>query len=65
MIEAKAFRTFIRACSLFRSEQLSTNIKLILHKALFWLMKTYAYSAWESVAEIAAPAKEDSCIIGS
>jgi hypothetical protein len=33
MIEAKAFRTFIRIYSLFRSERLSTNIKLT-HKAL-------------------------------
>jgi hypothetical protein len=34
MIDAKAFRTFIRAHSLFKNEQLSANIKLILHKAL-------------------------------
>jgi hypothetical protein len=33
MIEAKAFRTFIRICSLIRSEPLS-NLKLTLHKAL-------------------------------
>jgi hypothetical protein len=33
MIEAKAFRTFISAYSLFRSERLSANIKLTLHKA--------------------------------
>jgi hypothetical protein len=32
--EAKAFRTFIRIYCLFRSERLSTNIKLTLHKAL-------------------------------
>jgi hypothetical protein len=32
-IEAKAFRTFIRIYSLFKSEHLSTNIKLTLHKA--------------------------------
>jgi hypothetical protein len=33
-IEAKAFRTFIRIYSLLKSERLSTNIKLTLHKAL-------------------------------
>jgi hypothetical protein len=32
MIEVKAFRTFIRIDSLFKSERLSTNIKLTLHK---------------------------------
>jgi hypothetical protein len=31
MIEAKAFRTFIRIYSLFKSERLSANIKLTLH----------------------------------
>jgi hypothetical protein len=34
MIEAKAF-TFIRVYSLFKSEWLSANIKLTLHKALY------------------------------
>jgi hypothetical protein len=34
MIEAQAFRTFIRVYSLFKSERLSANIKLTLHKAL-------------------------------
>jgi hypothetical protein len=34
MIEAKAFKTFITVYSLFKSEQLSANIKLTLHKAL-------------------------------
>jgi hypothetical protein len=32
MIEAKAFRTFLRVYSLFKSERLSANIKLTLHK---------------------------------
>jgi hypothetical protein len=31
---AKAFRTFLRVYSFFRSEGLNTNIKLILHRAL-------------------------------
>jgi hypothetical protein len=34
MIEAKAFRTFIRIYFLFGSERLCTNIKLTLYKAL-------------------------------
>jgi hypothetical protein len=34
MTEAKAFRTFIRIYSLLKSERLSANIKLTLHKAL-------------------------------
>jgi hypothetical protein len=34
IIEAKAFRTFSRVYSLFKSERLSANTKLTLHKAL-------------------------------
>jgi hypothetical protein len=34
MTDAKAFRTFIRIYSLLKSECLSANIKLNLHKAL-------------------------------
>jgi hypothetical protein len=34
MIEAKAFRAFIRVYSLFKSECLSTNVKLTLYKAM-------------------------------
>jgi hypothetical protein len=34
MIKTKAFRAFIRVYSLFKSERLSTNIKLTLYKAL-------------------------------
>jgi hypothetical protein len=47
MIEAKTFRTFIRIYSLFKSERLSTNIKLTLHKALIRIIMTYACPAWE------------------
>jgi hypothetical protein len=47
MIEAKAFRTFIRLPSLFRSERLSANIKLTLHKAQIRSVITYACSVWE------------------
>jgi hypothetical protein len=41
MIEAKAFRTFIRIYFLFRSERLSANIKLSIHKAMIRLVMTY------------------------
>jgi hypothetical protein len=43
MIEAKAFRTFIRIYPVFRSERLSTNIKLTLHKALIRSAMNYAW----------------------
>jgi hypothetical protein len=52
MIEAKAFRTFIRIYPLFKSERLSINIKLTLHKALITSAMTYACPAWEFAAEI-------------
>jgi hypothetical protein len=51
MIEAKAFRTFIRIYSLFKSERLSANIKLTLHKTLIRSVMTYACLAWEFAAE--------------
>jgi hypothetical protein len=51
MTEAKAFRTFIRIYSLFKSERLSVNIKLTLHKALFISVMTYACPAWELAAD--------------
>jgi hypothetical protein len=47
MIEAKAFRTFIRIYSLFRSERLSANIKLTLNKAQIRLIMTYNCPDWE------------------
>jgi hypothetical protein len=34
VIEAKAFRTFIRMYSLLKNERLDAGIKLTLHKAL-------------------------------
>jgi hypothetical protein len=51
MIKAKAFRTFIRTYSLFKSERLSANIKLTLHKALNRSVMTYASPAWKSPAD--------------
>jgi hypothetical protein len=51
MIEAKAFRTFIRIYSVFKSERLSTNIKLTLHKALIRSIMTYECPAWEFTAD--------------
>jgi hypothetical protein len=64
MTEAKVFRAFIRVYSLFKSERLSANIKLTIHKALIRSVMTYACFAWEFVADthlkIAAPAKQGS-----
>jgi hypothetical protein len=62
MINAMVFRTFIRIFSLFKSEQLSANIKLTLHKALIGSVMTYACPLLGicgriSPIEIAAPAK--------
>jgi hypothetical protein len=53
IIEGKAFRTFN---SLFKSERLSANIKLTLHKALIRYVMTYACPAWE-FSEFAETAK--------
>jgi hypothetical protein len=50
MIETKAFTTFIRVYSLFKSERLSANIKLCLHKALISSAITYARPAWKFAA---------------
>jgi hypothetical protein len=52
MIKAKAFRTFLRLCFLFKSERLSSHIKLTLHRALIRSVMTYACPAWEFAAEI-------------
>jgi hypothetical protein len=49
--EAKAFRTFIRIYSLFKSERLNAKIRLALHKALIKSVMTYACPAWELAAE--------------
>jgi hypothetical protein len=51
MIEAKVFRTIIRIYSPFKSDFLSTSIKLTLYKALIRLVMTYACSAWELAAD--------------
>jgi hypothetical protein len=42
IIEAKAFRTFIRIYFIFKIERLSTNIKLNLHKTLISSVMIYA-----------------------
>jgi hypothetical protein len=51
MIEAKAFRTFIRIYSLLKSERLSAKSKLTLHKALLRTVITYSCPAWELALE--------------
>jgi hypothetical protein len=50
-IEAKAFRTFLRIYSLFRSERLRANIKLTLHNSLIESVVTYAWREWEFAAD--------------
>jgi hypothetical protein len=51
MLEAKAFRTFIRMYSLYKSERLSANIKLTFYKALIKSVMTSACPAWELAAD--------------
>jgi hypothetical protein len=51
MIEAKAFRIFIRIYSLLKSERLSAKIELTLHKALIRTVITYACPAWELASD--------------
>jgi hypothetical protein len=52
MTEAKAFRTFTGIYSLFKSERLSANIKLTLHKTLIRSEMTFACTAWQFAANI-------------
>jgi hypothetical protein len=51
MIEAKAFRKFIKIHSLLKSEQLSTNIKFTLNKALIRSKMTSACPTWKLAAD--------------
>jgi hypothetical protein len=51
MIEARTFRTFIKVYSLFKSERLSANIKLTLHKKLITSVMIYACPDWELAAD--------------
>jgi hypothetical protein len=51
-IESNAFRTFIRLYSLLKSERLSANIKLTLHKARIRSIMTYACPVLQFAAEI-------------
>ena len=50
-IETKAFRTFINIYSPFKSDRLSTGIKLTLYKALIRSVITYACPVWEFAAD--------------
>jgi hypothetical protein len=70
MIEVKVFTTFNRIHFLFKSESLSTNVKLTLHKALIRSEMAYSCPAWEIsgrhlTPKIAAPIKNFSCTIGN
>jgi hypothetical protein len=49
--QSQGLHSFIRIYYLFKSERLSANIKLTLHKALIRSVMTYACLAWEFVAE--------------
>jgi hypothetical protein len=49
MVTTKAYRTYMRLYSLFKSARLSTNSKLTSHKALIRFM-TYACPAWAFAA---------------
>jgi hypothetical protein len=51
MVTTKAYRTFIRLYSLFKSDRLNTNSKLTLHKALIRPIMTYACHSWEFAAD--------------
>jgi hypothetical protein len=51
IIEATAFRTFIRIYSQFRSERVSANVKLNLYKALISSIMTYACPAYKFAAD--------------
>jgi hypothetical protein len=51
MIEAKAFRTFIRIYSLFKSVRLNANIKVTLYKTLIRSVMTFTCPAWELAAD--------------
>jgi hypothetical protein len=42
---------YIRLYSLFKSERLSTNVKLTLHKALIRSVMAYACPVWEFAAQ--------------
>jgi hypothetical protein len=51
MTVAKAFRTFIRIYSLFKSKHFGANIKLTLHKALSRSVMTCTHPALELAAD--------------
>jgi hypothetical protein len=62
MIKAKAFMTFIRIYSLFKSEHLSTNIKLTLHRVLIRSVMTclphLGICIRQTPLKVAEPAKQ-------
>jgi hypothetical protein len=49
--EANVFRIFIRIYSLMKRECLSANVKLTHHNPLIRTVMTYAFPAWELVAD--------------
>jgi hypothetical protein len=57
---AKALVMYVRTYSLFISERLSTNVELMLYKALIRSVMTYACPTWEYMVDIdiAIPAEQ-------
>jgi hypothetical protein len=51
LIEAKAYKTYIRSHSLFKSERLSGNFKFTFHEAPIRSVMTYICPAWEFEAD--------------
>jgi hypothetical protein len=49
-IAAEALRTYVRTCSLFKSGDLSTNIKLTHYEALIRSVMAYDCPIWEHAA---------------
>jgi hypothetical protein len=47
MVRTKAYRTFMRLYSLFKSDRFNTNSKLTLHEALIRSIMTYTCPTWE------------------
>jgi hypothetical protein len=52
MVSTKVFKIFNRFYSLFKSELLNANMKLILHKAPILSVMTYVYPAWGFAVDI-------------
>jgi hypothetical protein len=61
MMKQRSFRTFINIYSLFKSESLSSQIKLTLHEALIRSVTTYVHPAWLLAAYISISSNCSAC----